>query len=66
MPSTLSLGRLIILAVLILLFRRLPPIFAFSKWLTAIEKRGEIVFLGWFGPIGIGALVRRSFVGRSD
>jgi hypothetical protein len=44
------------LAILVLLFRRLPIVLALYKWIPAIHNWREAVFTGWFGPIGVGAI----------
>ena len=48
----LSLWRLVVLAILILLFRRIPVVVAFTRAIPAIETYREALFSGWFGPIG--------------
>ncbi|EIE89267.1 hypothetical protein RO3G_13978 [Rhizopus delemar RA 99-880] len=48
--------RLIVLAILVLLLRRLPIIMALYKFIPAIHTWREAVFTGWFGPIGVGAI----------
>lgn len=44
------------LAILVLLFRRLPIVLALYKLIPAIKTWREAVFTGWFGPIGVGAI----------
>lgn len=51
---TLSVWRLIVIAILVLLLRRLPIIIALYKWIPDIKTFREAVFSGHFGPIGIG------------
>ncbi|CEP08860.1 hypothetical protein [Parasitella parasitica] len=51
-----SVWRLITLAILVLLFRRLPVVLALYKWIPTIHNWREAVFTGWFGPIGVGAI----------
>jgi Sodium/hydrogen exchanger family len=53
---SLSVGRLIGVAVLVLLFRRLPIMIALFKWIPDIKSFREALFSGYFGPIGIGEL----------
>ncbi|ORX50487.1 Sodium/hydrogen exchanger [Hesseltinella vesiculosa] len=48
--------KLVLLAILVLLFRRLPVIMAIYKYIPAIRNWREAVFVGWFGPIGVGAI----------
>jgi NhaP-type Na+/H+ or K+/H+ antiporter len=55
---SLSVGRLICIAVLVLLLRRLPIILALFKWIPDIKSFREALFSGHFGPIGIGELFR--------
>lgn len=50
----LSYWRLIVIAILILLFRRLPIVMALLKVIPALKTRREGIFAGWFGPIGVG------------
>lgn len=58
-PETtgLTYGRLIGLGVLVLLFRRIPAIFMSYKFMPKVVKDWkEAMFMGYFGPIGIGAV----------
>ncbi|KAJ5619622.1 Na/H antiporter [Penicillium lagena] len=48
--------RLIFLGILILLVRRLPIIFAMHKYIHQIEHLRQAAFVGFFGPIGVGAI----------
>ncbi|KAH8593261.1 Na/H antiporter [Bisporella sp. PMI_857] len=48
--------RLIALGVLILLFRRLPVVFAFHRYIHQIEEKRQAIFVGFFGPIGVSAI----------
>ncbi|PKK69357.1 hypothetical protein RhiirC2_748589, partial [Rhizophagus irregularis] len=52
----LSYWRLIVVAILILLFRRLPIVMALLKVIPALKTRREGIFAGWFGPIGVAAI----------
>ncbi|KAL0075355.1 Cation/H+ exchanger [Phycomyces blakesleeanus] len=52
----LSFGNLLILAILVLSLRRLPIIMACYRWVPAINTWREALFVGWFGPMGVGAL----------
>ncbi|KAF2994173.1 hypothetical protein E8E13_001486 [Curvularia kusanoi] len=56
-PS-ISPGRLLALLALILLFRRIPIVFAAYKarLLPNIHTTTEALFIGHFGPMGVGAL----------
>ena len=51
---SLSVGRLISIAVLVFLLRRLPIIVGLYKWIPDIKSLREALFSGHFGPIGIG------------
>ncbi|KAJ6001729.1 hypothetical protein N7522_006956 [Penicillium canescens] len=48
--------RLIFLGILILLVRRLPIVFAMHKGIHQIELVSQALFVGFFGPIGVGAI----------
>jgi NhaP-type Na+/H+ or K+/H+ antiporter len=52
----LSAWRLICIAILVLLLRRLPIILGLFKWIPDIKNFREALFSGHFGPIGIGQL----------
>lgn len=52
----LNFWRLIILAIGILLIRRLPIILALYRWIPDIKTFREAAFTGWFGPMGVGAV----------
>ncbi|KAF9574658.1 hypothetical protein EC968_005888 [Mortierella alpina] len=52
----LSIWRLVVLAVLILLLRRLPFIMMLKRTIPALATYREAAFAGWFGPIGVGAV----------
>ncbi|KAJ7070126.1 Sodium/hydrogen exchanger family-domain-containing protein [Mycena amicta] len=54
--TTLQVWRLIVIAILVLLFRRLPAMIAFYRWIPDIKTFREAVFSGHFGPIGVGAV----------
>jgi NhaP-type Na+/H+ or K+/H+ antiporter len=51
---TLSVWRLIVIALLVLLLRRIPIMIAVYRWMPDIKNFRESVFCGHFGPIGIG------------
>lgn len=48
--------RLVFLGILILLLRRLPSVFAIHKYIHQIEQPSQALFVGFFGPIGVGAV----------
>ncbi|WVO20068.1 uncharacterized protein IAS62_001358 [Cryptococcus decagattii] len=52
----LRVWRLVVLAILILLVRRLPSIIACYKFIPDIKTFREALFTGWFGPMGVGAV----------
>ncbi|KAI8079240.1 Cation/H+ exchanger [Thamnidium elegans] len=54
--TQLTFGKLLGLAVFVLLFRRLPVIIGLYKYIPAIPNWRQAVFMGWFGPMGVGAL----------
>ncbi|ORX53493.1 hypothetical protein DM01DRAFT_1336032 [Hesseltinella vesiculosa] len=52
----LSPWRLVVIAILILLFRRLPIVLALKPVMPALKTYREAAFCGWFGPMGVGAV----------
>lgn len=52
----LKIWRLILCTVLIFIFRRLPAVVVFRNWITPIRFFKETIYVGWFGPIGVGAM----------
>jgi sodium/hydrogen antiporter len=46
--------RLVVIAILVLLLRRLPPMIALYKWIPDVKNFREALFSGHFGPMGIG------------
>lgn len=48
--------RLVLLAVAVLLLRRLPATVALYKIIPAFKDSAEAAFVGYFGPIGCGAI----------
>ncbi|OGM39631.1 Na/H antiporter [Aspergillus bombycis] len=54
--NIIPIYRLILLGVLILLVRRMPIIFAMHKYIGQIENLLQAAFVGFFGPIGVGAI----------
>jgi len=48
--------RLVPLGILVLLFRRLPWVFAVHKFIPQIEEGRQAVFVGFFGPVGVSAI----------
>lgn len=54
--DVIPIYRLIFLGILILLFRRLPMVFAIHKKISEIEEFQQAAFVGFFGPIGVSAI----------
>ncbi|OLL23683.1 putative Na(+)/H(+) antiporter [Neolecta irregularis DAH-3] len=54
--APVQLWRYLVLSALILIFRRLPLIMAFRRFIPAIMTNREGLFAGHFGPIGVGAI----------
>lgn len=54
--DVIPIYRLIFLGILILLVRRMPIIFAMHKYIHQIEHFQQAAFVGFFGPIGVGAI----------
>ncbi|KAI1325594.1 Sodium/hydrogen exchanger family-domain-containing protein [Xylariaceae sp. FL0255] len=54
--SVIPIGRLIPLAILILLLRRPPFVLAIHKKIHQIEGIRHAIFMGFFGPIGCSAI----------
>ncbi|CAO3570739.1 unnamed protein product [Mortierella alpina] len=52
----LSVWRLIVLAIAVLILRRLPYLVAMKPLIPAVKSYREAAFAGWFGPIGVGAV----------
>ena len=52
----ITLGRLVGLLVLIILFRRIPVVLALKRFIPDIKTYREALFCGHFGPMGLGAL----------
>ncbi|KAF9345841.1 hypothetical protein BGX26_002678 [Mortierella sp. AD094] len=52
----LSVWRMIVLAIVILIFRRLPFVVALKPVIPALTTYRDAAFAGWFGPIGVGAV----------
>ncbi|KAJ7359703.1 Sodium/hydrogen exchanger family-domain-containing protein [Mycena albidolilacea] len=54
--TTLQVWRLVVLAICVLLLRRLPIMVALYRWIPDIKTMREAIFSGHFGPIGVGAV----------
>ena len=51
--DVVPLYRLVFLGILILLFRRLPVVYAMHWKIQQIEEKQQALFVGFFGPIGV-------------
>ncbi|EST04807.1 Cation/H+ exchanger [Kalmanozyma brasiliensis GHG001] len=49
-------GKLVLMCILVLLFRRLPAMLAFYRYVPTLHDVSEACFIGYFAPIGAGAL----------
>ncbi|GAA97563.1 uncharacterized protein L969DRAFT_91475 [Mixia osmundae IAM 14324] len=56
MAFQLTAWRLVVVAILILLIRRLPWVLLTYPWIPDIVDAREAVFAGFFGPMGVGAV----------
>ncbi|EXJ77564.1 hypothetical protein A1O3_09791 [Capronia epimyces CBS 606.96] len=54
--DNLAPGRMFLCVVIILLLRRLPTILALKRLLPDVRTYHEAMFIGHFGPVGVGAL----------
>ena len=54
--DVIPIYRLIILGILVLLFRRLPVVYAMHWKIRQIEEKQQALFVGFFGPIGVSAV----------
>lgn len=54
--NVIPLYRLVPLGILVLLFRRLPWVFAVHKKIPQIEQVRQAIFVGFFGPVGVSAV----------
>lgn len=52
----MTIWKLLGLAAAVLLLRRLPIILGLYKYIPAISNWRQAMFMGWFGPMGVGAL----------
>lgn len=55
-PNTLAIWRLFVLAICVLLTKRLPIVIMLWRWIPDIKTFREAIFAGHFGPIGVGAI----------
>ncbi|POS72488.1 sodium/hydrogen exchanger family protein [Diaporthe helianthi] len=54
--DVIPLYRLVPLAILVLIFRRLPWVYAIHKKIPQIQHARQAMFVGFFGPIGVSAI----------
>lgn len=54
--NVIPIYRLIFIGVLILLFRRVPIVYAMHWKIQQIEQKQQALFVGFFGPIGVSAV----------
>ena len=54
--GAVQVWRLVVLAILVLLLRRLPIMMVMYRWIPDVKTWREAVFSGHFGPMGIGAI----------
>lgn len=54
--EVIPIYRLIFLGILILLFRRVPVVFALHWSIWQIDDKRRALFVGFFGPIGVSAV----------
>ena len=54
--DVIPIYRLVFLGILILLFRRLPIVFALHWNIAQIHEKQQALFVGFFGPIGVSAV----------
>lgn len=57
--------RLVILAIVVIVLRRIPAVLAFKAFIPDIKSWREALFVGHFGPIGVGA-VFAAILARSE
>lgn len=54
----ISLGwRGLFLVVAVLVLRRLPAVVALRPWMRPLDRVPDALYVGWFGPIGVSALL---------
>lgn len=63
--DSLNVWRCFVLAICVLLTKRIPIILALWRWIPDIKTFREAIFSGHFGPIGVGAIFIAT-LGRSE
>jgi sodium/hydrogen antiporter len=46
----------VLLVIGVLLLRRLPVMLLVARWVDPLKTWSDALFIGWFGPLGVGAL----------
>lgn len=65
-PAWLRLGWLsLTLVILVLLFRRLPYVVGLNRFMGKAGGIKNSLFIGWFGPIGVGAIYYAALAERT-
>ena len=54
--DVIPIYRLIPLGIMVLLFRRIPVLFALHWNIWQIEGKQQMLFVGFFGPVGVSAI----------
>lgn len=49
-------GRLMVLFIVVLVLRRVPSLLVLYRWIPEIKSWREALFVGHFGPMGVGAI----------
>lgn len=64
--SFVTLSRLMALGFALVFLRRLPVVWLLQRFIPEIRTGREGAFVGWFGPMGVGALYYALKAGTSD
>lgn len=59
--TALGWWKLALLAIVVLLLRRMPAILLLSRWIKPLRNLPEALFVGWFGPVGVAAIFYAGF-----
>lgn len=54
--AELPIWRLFVLAICVFLIRRVPAVLVLSRFMPSLYSFNEALLVGWFGPIGVGAI----------
>lgn len=64
-PEWMALGWSgVLLALFVMLLRRLPVIWVLRPWLPPVEEKRIALGMGWFGPVGVSALFYAAMIAR--